>query len=66
MGVLLNDCSFSVFVQFLCYNISNYLYISVFKKDCHVINNLKFVKRLLLNCKSNVKERIFDRQDVEM
>ena len=33
MGELLVDWSFLVFVQFICYNVSNYLYIlKVFKK----------------------------------
>ena len=56
MRALLIDCSFSVFVWFLCYNLSNYLfiYLKSFKKDCHVINNSNVAKELyfiVFNCK---------------
>ena len=33
----------------------------MFLKRLHVINNPKFVKRVLLNCEFNVEERIFEK-----
>ena len=38
------------------------MYLKSCKKDYYVINHPKFVKRVLLNCKFNVKERIFDKE----
>ena len=66
MRALLIDCSFSVFVWFLCYNLSNYLfwYLKNFLKDWHVTNNSNVAKELyfiVFNCKSNEKEIIFDK-----